>query len=98
MYGIVKMMKIKLKNGFYAFGLVFLLSNPGILLAANSVAGVVESDRIAVEQDSVEVSGQNDEISRYEDNNLEADRRLRLMTIENLIRSQRVAQSTSLPR
>lgn len=98
MYGIVKIMKIKLKNGFYAFGLVFLLSNPGILIAANSVAGVVETDRISVEQESVEVSGQNDEISRYEDDNLDSERRLRLMTIENLIRSQRIAQRTSLPR
>lgn len=90
-------MKIRLQSLLYILGISFLLVNSGGVLSAESEPVMHKVDSVSMEQDSGQISGNND-MTHTDDSSMQSERRLRLMTIDNLIRSQRVAQRTHLPR
>jgi hypothetical protein len=93
-------MKIKttfLRQPLFALGIVSLIILPGIALAkeANSPS---ENQGVVMAQGPGQEAGTKDKGARSDDNSLSSERRMRLQTINDVVRTHQTIQRVSFPR
>ena len=97
----MKTMKINLDLitfNILAIGLFLLFINPGTAIAADSIYDVAGTKQVTLTKSPAHETGQSQVVSRSDENGLQPERRMRLQTVENIVRSQQTIRRTVSPR
>ena len=88
----------RFKKYIFAIGFSLLCINPNAVLSAESVIQVQDSKGATLAQGPSPESVNSFETDRPDDNSLQSERRFRLQTVDNVVRSQQSVQRISIPR